>query len=225
MSKASFPFHPCRFHPADIKSQAARPSLTPLAFPSQNRLLQTIRIQQSQIAALQAQTGTPAPTDSPTSERSLSFSTAASNTRTRSPPPPLAHPSRRPRPASPALPPGLPAGPPPSHAIPLADESAIAPSGAATPHGGGGGGNRDETAFYQAEAQALTRENQLLKTRIKDLERQLAHGQGEGQGQGHGDSSHSAGTAPHTVRSAAAAKVVPDGAPDRTKEEEKMDTE
>lgn len=31
------------------------------------------------------------------------------------------------------------------------------------------GGTRDEAAFYQAETQALTRENQLLKQRIRDL--------------------------------------------------------
>ena len=31
------------------------------------------------------------------------------------------------------------------------------------------GGTRDESAFYQAETQALTRENQLLKQRIRDL--------------------------------------------------------
>jgi hypothetical protein len=31
------------------------------------------------------------------------------------------------------------------------------------------GGTRDEAAFYQAETQALTRENQILKQRIRDL--------------------------------------------------------
>ena len=31
------------------------------------------------------------------------------------------------------------------------------------------GGTRDEAAFYQAETQTLTRENQLLKQRIRDL--------------------------------------------------------
>jgi len=33
---------------------------------------------------------------------------------------------------------------------------------------------RDESAFYQAETQNLTRENQLLKQRIRELERQLS---------------------------------------------------
>ena len=35
--------------------------------------------------------------------------------------------------------------------------------------GGGGGGGRDETAFYQAESQMLTRENQMLRVRIREL--------------------------------------------------------
>ncbi|KAF2817403.1 uncharacterized protein BDZ99DRAFT_457140 [Mytilinidion resinicola] len=33
---------------------------------------------------------------------------------------------------------------------------------------------RDESAFYQAETQTLTRENQMLKLRIRELERQMA---------------------------------------------------
>lgn len=36
------------------------------------------------------------------------------------------------------------------------------------------GGSRDESAFYQAETQMLTRENQMLKYRIRQLEQQLA---------------------------------------------------
>jgi len=32
---------------------------------------------------------------------------------------------------------------------------------------------RDESAFYQAETQSLTRENQMLKLRIRELERQI----------------------------------------------------
>ncbi|QPG94833.1 hypothetical protein C2857_007110 [Epichloe festucae Fl1] len=35
-------------------------------------------------------------------------------------------------------------------------------------------GGRDESAFYQAETQMLTRENQMLRHRIRDLEKQLA---------------------------------------------------
>lgn len=33
--------------------------------------------------------------------------------------------------------------------------------------------SRDESAFYQAEAAMLTRENQMLQMRIRELERQL----------------------------------------------------
>jgi len=36
------------------------------------------------------------------------------------------------------------------------------------------GGTRDECAFYQAETQTLTRENQMLKHRIRELERQIS---------------------------------------------------
>ncbi|KAI1845820.1 hypothetical protein JX265_000001 [Neoarthrinium moseri] len=35
-------------------------------------------------------------------------------------------------------------------------------------------GGRDETAFYQAETQSLVRENQMLRHRIRELERQLS---------------------------------------------------
>ncbi|PYH94622.1 hypothetical protein BO71DRAFT_325139 [Aspergillus ellipticus CBS 707.79] len=35
-------------------------------------------------------------------------------------------------------------------------------------------GSRDESAFYQAEAAMLTRENQMLRQRIRDLERQVS---------------------------------------------------
>ncbi|KHN98139.1 uncharacterized protein MAM_03900 [Metarhizium album ARSEF 1941] len=44
-------------------------------------------------------------------------------------------------------------------------------------------GGRDESAFYQAETQMLTRENQMLRHRIRDLEKQLAeHHSGSGTG-------------------------------------------
>jgi len=35
-------------------------------------------------------------------------------------------------------------------------------------------GGRDESAFYQAETQMLTRENQMLRHRIRELEKQLS---------------------------------------------------
>ena len=38
---------------------------------------------------------------------------------------------------------------------------------------GGGQGSRDESAFYQAETQMLTRENQMLRLRIRELGRSL----------------------------------------------------
>ncbi|EKJ73254.1 hypothetical protein FPSE_06519 [Fusarium pseudograminearum CS3096] len=37
-------------------------------------------------------------------------------------------------------------------------------------------GGRDESAFYQAETQMLTRENQMLRNRIRELEKQLTDG-------------------------------------------------
>ncbi|KAH0536715.1 hypothetical protein FGG08_006423 [Glutinoglossum americanum] len=40
-------------------------------------------------------------------------------------------------------------------------------------HGWVLGGSRDESAFYQAETQMLTRENQMLRQRIRELERQV----------------------------------------------------
>ncbi|SPQ20001.1 93a56c32-5b62-4c2f-ab49-5d9240287574 [Thermothielavioides terrestris] len=39
-------------------------------------------------------------------------------------------------------------------------------------------GGRDESAFYQAESQMLIRENQMLRHRIRELERQLSELQG-----------------------------------------------
>jgi hypothetical protein len=41
---------------------------------------------------------------------------------------------------------------------------------------------RDESAFYQAETQTLTRENQMLKVRIRELERQLSELGGQSAG-------------------------------------------
>ncbi|KAK0641535.1 hypothetical protein B0T16DRAFT_461589 [Cercophora newfieldiana] len=41
-------------------------------------------------------------------------------------------------------------------------------------------GGRDESAFYQAETQMLMRENQMLKHRIRELEKQLSEASGTG---------------------------------------------
>lgn len=38
---------------------------------------------------------------------------------------------------------------------------------------GGSTGGRDESAFYQAETQMMVRENQMLRQRIRELERQV----------------------------------------------------
>ncbi|KAH8912802.1 hypothetical protein BR93DRAFT_861208, partial [Coniochaeta sp. PMI_546] len=58
-------------------------------------------------------------------------------------------------------------------------------------------GGRDESAFYQAETQMLTRENQMLRHRIRDLERQLS----EVTGTGSTSSSHEPSHASHLHRS------------------------
>ncbi|KAF3039955.1 hypothetical protein E8E12_009045 [Didymella heteroderae] len=150
-----------------------------------NRLLNMIRQQQAQIDTLtagQQQPSNSAVDDStPTSERSMSLSRSQSqaahahvSTSTISPPPSAAQPrSRSPfnisrqssfadrsrggsHAGSPALRP-FPGTPHEAHEM--------LPSPAT---------GRDESAFYQAETQNLTRENQMLKLRIRELERQLA---------------------------------------------------
>jgi hypothetical protein len=50
---------------------------------------------------------------------------------------------------------------------------------------------RDEASFYQAETQMLTRENQMLKHRIRELERQLAELTGPAAAAGHSPALHS----------------------------------
>jgi len=49
---------------------------------------------------------------------------------------------------------------------------------------------RDESAFYQAESQMLVRENQMLRHRIREMERQLAELQGNNTSLSH-EPSHS----------------------------------
>jgi len=143
-----------------------------------NRLLQMIRTQQQQLQQLQAAGGqsqaVPAIDDSTaTSERSMSFSggiptqSAAASATPRSPST-VAHPrssfdlaradlqrrSRTPsRTASPRL-----------RSTSISGESG-------DPFSLGG---RDESAFYQAETQMMVRENQMLRMRIRDLERQIS---------------------------------------------------
>ncbi|KAF2010360.1 hypothetical protein BU24DRAFT_356628 [Aaosphaeria arxii CBS 175.79] len=142
-----------------------------------NRLLNMIRQQQAQITTLQANqapTSNSAVDDStPTSERSMSLSAHPPHISQVPAPGNIAQPrSRSPyaisrqsslasrnssHHGSPALRP-ISGGP---------HESSDWLPGAAT------SASRDESAFYQAETQMLTRENQMLKLRIRELERQL----------------------------------------------------
>jgi hypothetical protein len=136
-----------------------------------------IRTQQQQLQQLQAASGqshTPTAIDdsTPTSERSMSFS--ASNPLQ----PTAAGASVTPRSPSTTL------HPLPRSSVDLVRPDATrrsrTPSRTASPRlrsasiSGEGGegwnlGGRDESAFYQAETQMLTRENQMLRMRIREL--------------------------------------------------------
>ncbi|KAF1949528.1 hypothetical protein CC80DRAFT_497415 [Byssothecium circinans] len=153
-----------------------------------NRLLNMIRTQQAQIQSLQnqppsASTSAVVDDSTPTSERSMSLSHTPSASiphRSNSPfaltPNPRANMSRqssladRSRGSSHTGSPAL--RPVSSHGHGYGHDShefLPAPAAAAASlH------TRDESAFYQAETQMLTRENQMLKLRIRELERQLA---------------------------------------------------
>lgn len=141
-----------------------------------NRLLHMIRLQQDQLNTLQAQQQNPAD-PSPTSETPGQVSSHAPH-----------HTSEHPGSRSGSIV-GLPHG----HGVfnrPTSlsrQSSARIPSTGASSHAGSPsmhpsnsslgpltedfllGGNRDESAFYQAETQTLTRENQMLKQRIREL--------------------------------------------------------
>ncbi|PQE28941.1 FAD dependent oxidoreductase protein [Rutstroemia sp. NJR-2017a BBW] len=144
-----------------------------------NRLLQMIRAQQQQLQQLQAASGQSQGTalaideSTPTSERSLSFSTPNI-------PPNVISAVSTPRSPSTALHPRT------SFDIARADlqRRSRTPSRTASPrlrstsisNEGGDSwslGGRDETAYYQAETQNLVRENQMLRQRIRELERQV----------------------------------------------------
>lgn len=133
-----------------------------------------IRQQQAQLQLMQQQAGhsTAVVDDStPTSERSLSFpnvpsghSVSITNPRTRSPAPRStsfdhSHQPYRSRTSSRT---GSPALRPLSAGLqPHGEEWQLS--------GSGNPGIRDEIAFYQAETQTLTRENQMLRNRIREL--------------------------------------------------------
>ncbi|KAI4958304.1 hypothetical protein J4E86_003902 [Alternaria arbusti] len=153
-----------------------------------NRLLNMIRSQQTQINTLQANQQQPSASavddSTPTSERSMSIPPSLTQSTHISPPivsplPSATHPrSRSPfgfgtisrqssfadrsRHSSHA---GSPALRPISGQAGPYDPHDMLPSPATS---------RDESAYYQAETQNLTRENQMLKLRIRELERQLA---------------------------------------------------
>ncbi|KAJ4353492.1 uncharacterized protein N0V89_005222 [Didymosphaeria variabile] len=141
-----------------------------------NRLLNMIRQQQSQIQQLQSQgphNSTSAVDDStPTSERSMSIphipvnipstsQTTLPNPSARSPYNTMSRQSsfaERSRNSSQAVSPAL--RPTSSHGFaPHESTEFLPPSSVST---------RDESAFYQAETQNLTRENQMLKQRIRE---------------------------------------------------------
>ncbi|KAL8853816.1 MAG: hypothetical protein Q9221_001287 [Calogaya cf. arnoldii] len=149
-----------------------------------NRLLEMIRQQQQQLQQMQQNVNyTPATStaaidnSTPTSERSFTFPTvpasapiSISNPRPRSPAPrgsyelsrQSSRQSRTPsRTGSPALRP---------------TSAGLQAQGEDWMLSGGSQSSRDDVAYYQAETQMLTRENQMLKIRIRDLERQLNDG-------------------------------------------------
>jgi hypothetical protein len=158
-----------------------------------NRLLQMIRTQQLQLEQMQryqqehhsrlssqpnsaaaagatSNNSTAVIDDStPTSERSFSFQTTTAFPPLPPQPRPLRRPSRGPPSAgaSPALRPLPHPGRDSSHSS-GADFGPPSPIDIARRNS-----TRDESAFYQAETANLTRENQMLRQRIRELERQL----------------------------------------------------
>jgi len=151
----------------------------PASLKKKNRLLSMIRQQQLQIQALQASANTTnlssAIDDStPTSERSLSLPSSAP------PQPSVAHvssSSTAPRSRSPFPSTSLSrqSSYHQSRGSSQANSPALRPTHSNHPDREntewllGGGASRDESAFYQAETQNLTRENQMLKLRIREL--------------------------------------------------------
>jgi hypothetical protein len=149
-----------------------------------NRLLNMIRQQQAQISTLQA--GHPQPSSSavddstPTSERSMSLPQSTH----------LSHAAVSPMPISPMPMTNQPRSHSPFGLGTISRQSSFADRSRGGSHTGspalrpisGQGGvhdyndmlpgsapSRDESAFYQAETQNLTRENQMLKLRIREL--------------------------------------------------------
>lgn len=144
-----------------------------------NRLLHMIRTQQDQLAALQRGTGEPSSSVVDTAPASALSAAAVSSAISDHPSPRVTstshaathfhHPHSLSRQSSSRLSNAgsnsrgtSPALRPQSSSLgPLTEDFLL-------------GGTRDECAFYQAETQMLTRENQMLKLRIRELERQVS---------------------------------------------------
>ncbi|KFY52785.1 hypothetical protein V496_08178 [Pseudogymnoascus sp. VKM F-4515 (FW-2607)] len=145
-----------------------------------NRLLQMIRIQQQQLQSLRASSGL-SPTTSAIDDSVPSDPTTATGTTASSA---IATPLPIPRsPSSSTTGTGVGQHPRSSFDLARADlqrrERSRTPSRHASPRLGSTAGligeeglGRDESAFYQAETQMLVRENQMLRLRIRELERQ-----------------------------------------------------
>jgi hypothetical protein len=153
-----------------------------------NRLLQMIRQQQLQLSQLQAQQGQGQGQSAVAADESAIVSERSATAATSS------QPGSAPQSAFPGYPqsgsfsrsPGVPHHPRSSFDMARADlqRRSRTPSRGASPRlratsiGGESDqwvlGGRDESAFYQAETNMLVRENQMLRHRIRDLERQLA---------------------------------------------------
>ncbi|GFF81865.1 hypothetical protein IFM53868_03281 [Aspergillus udagawae] len=150
-----------------------------------NRLLQMIRNQQAQLQHLQQQqqqSGAAVEDSTPPSERSVGVPIipplpAAGSGRTSTQFPSSLSSHRASRPPSETASPRL--RPLPSASLHgTSADSSRGPEGldlvAGTSETSSRRGSRDEVAFYQAEASMLNRENQMLRQRIRELERHIS---------------------------------------------------
>ncbi|PGH23493.1 hypothetical protein AJ80_02447 [Polytolypa hystricis UAMH7299] len=176
-----------------------------------NRLLLMIRTQQHQLQQLQqhqqpqgSASGTAIADDStPTSERSVSFSSI---------PPPLPIPRRR---SSVQRRASSQAGSP--YLQPMNDAGSIDWSTLGGGDISGRRNSRDESAFYQAETATLTRENQMLRLRIRELERQI--------GDLKASSAHAPATSSQLASSPESAAPTPSGSEAEQKPEQPAEAE
>ncbi|GIJ88898.1 hypothetical protein Asppvi_007826 [Aspergillus pseudoviridinutans] len=149
-----------------------------------NRLLQMIRNQQAQLQQLQQQqqSGAAVEDSTPPSERSVGVPIipplpAAGSGRTSTQFPSSLSSHRASRPSSQTASPSL--RPLPSASLHgTSADSSRGPEGldlaTGTSETSSRRGSRDEVAFYQAEASMLNRENQMLRQRIRELERHIS---------------------------------------------------